>query len=631
MRKLDHRHVVKVVATYTPRPHELCLLIWPAAVCNLAMLLNDIDMLRCGEQDRDDIIERLDALDLKDLSAIEVSSVAQNIESSTKCPLEYLRNIIGCVARGMAHCHANDLRHLDIKPSNVLLKAERVYLADFGISRDVSGQDQTTTDGLPGTEKWRAPELYAGQSSSMKLSDIYSLGLVYLNIAAVLYNVRLAEFDEALQYSPMYGRREQLTIREAKLNDLLAKLTSHALVTPPFMFTYEGQETVRPRPLVHLASKMISINPRDRPTADKVDDKLSMLGGIYQIYHAGCCKRPMSWVEDKWDRKFTSIINLRRKNEHLQTRVDELEGRDETYEARLENARRTHENDVARLQLLLKESEEKCRKLEQSQGGRKKSFGREQHPRPNPTFIKQQNNTMQTSSPIGLGLTKTRSIPTAIPVRPVLPQTHHSSPRYYSDSTRTPPARPAIPSPRQSTGRIASGSPAQRTPSITNLTGYTLRSVGSGSKLPLPVTPNSRSGTPNLTRDQSMTDSSMASSVFSRQSLESAPTPAQSTPALDKNTQGQGQDDKPNPQWGELPAGNSPARRRRRPSTPTAPLSPVMSMSPSAMSSAMSSPKTTRSELFSGDDDDPNATCRPRIPSLQTMKSWADVASKRLR
>jgi hypothetical protein len=29
MRKLDHHHVVKIVAAYAPRPHELCLLMCP--------------------------------------------------------------------------------------------------------------------------------------------------------------------------------------------------------------------------------------------------------------------------------------------------------------------------------------------------------------------------------------------------------------------------------------------------------------------------------------------------------------------------------------------------------------------------------------------------------------------------
>ncbi|KAK5996588.1 putative receptor-like protein kinase [Cladobotryum mycophilum] len=626
MRKLDHRHVVKLVAAYMPRPHELCLLIWPAAVCDLDTLLNDLDQLRQKKGDRDEIMGRLEALELNDLSAIEPSEVTQCMESSAKCPFEFLRGVAGCVARALAHCHLNDVRHLDIKPSNILLKADRVYLADFGISKDVSGQDQTTIDGNPGTEKWRAPELYDEHGSSMQLSDIYSLGLVFLNIATVLYNVRLSEFDDTLIYPPELARHDKLAIREEKLRKLLETLTAHALVTPPFMFTYEGQETVRPRPLVNLISRMISSTPRNRLPADKVDEKLSMLGGIHQIYHAACCKRPISWVEDKWDKKFGSLTSLKLENEALKRKINELQGRDETYERRLENARKAHEHDVSKLQAMLREAEDRCRMMELSQGSRRKNHGREQQQQQhhqNTSSSSRHNSISSHSSVIGLGLTKAQTHPSSIPKRPSLGPSHLSSPRVSATSfgLRTPPGstRPVttVAQPvNLATIKAVSGSPGfmQRSPSGNSLTGHPLRSRGSGSKLPLPITPNSRSQTPNLNREQSLTDSSMASSIFSRKSVDTLPTPAQNSPALRRISTS---DDKPL-SWGRLPA-----ERARRPSTPSGPPSPGLSMSPSAMSS----PRALKSDLADGYDT--NATVRPpRIPSLQSSKSWAEVAKE---
>ncbi|UKZ83084.1 hypothetical protein TrVFT333_010886 [Trichoderma virens FT-333] len=580
MRKLDHRHVVKLVAAYMPRPHELCLLIWPAAVCDLDTLLDDLDSIRTGKGDRGEILARLDALELNDLSAIEPSTVTQNMDSLARCPFEFLRGVVGCAARAMAYCHLNDVRHLDIKPSNILLKPGRVYLADFGISKDVSGQDQTTIDGNPGTEKWRAPELYSQNGSSMQLSDMYSLGLVYLNIATVLYNVRLSEFDDALAYQADLARSEKLAIREDNLQRLLEKLTSHALVTPQFMFTYEGQETVRPRPLVNLIAKMISPSPRARLPADKVDEKLSMIGGIHQIYHGECCKRPVSWVEDKWDKKFVSLMSLKAENEDLKKKIAELHGRDETYEKRLENARKAHEHDVAKLQALLKSAEEKCQKLEQAQGGRRKTMIATTITR---TIIakaaKDRNHTI-------LLRHLRASTPSAIPQRPPVRPRFQSSPRASSANfhTPTPPSRSTESLSRFSNSstikavqQISPGLP-NRTPSTTSLSGYTLRSRGSGSKLPLPVTPGSRSGTPNLNQEQSLTDSSMAS--------------------------------------------------ERRPSTPPPPPSPGLSLSPSVMSS----PTSMKADLVYGDDADPNVTVRPRkIATLQPMRSWAEVAKKEIK
>ncbi|GAB0132268.1 hypothetical protein EsDP_00000709 [Epichloe bromicola] len=650
MRKLDHRHVVKLVAAYAPRSHELCLLLWPAAVCNLSRLLDDLECLRTNDGDREDIIERLTALDLTDLRAIDPTKREQHIGATSQtCPFDYLRAIIGCVARAMAHCHANDVRHLDIKPSNILLRPDRVYLADFGISRDVSGQDQTTTDGMPGTERWRAPELYGDHGSSMQLSDMYSLGLVYVNIATVLYDVRLADFDETLSYSPRISRGEQLILREMKLKAHIERLAAHALVRPPFMFTYEGQETVRPRPLTHLVSRMVATNPRQRYSAAKTDEKLSMLGGINQIYHGNCCKKPMSWVEDKWDKKFGSLVALQRENDLQRKRIMELEGMDKTYEARLEKQRQKHEQDIFRLQNLLKKSEERCQRFESETSDRRRrshsSRGSHGYEAPRPVLSGGRRNTYNkhnkalTPEGVGLGVTCPNSAPPkAMGVRKRVSMTVSTSPQQQQQPRRSQSIVTPTPEPPTSYMRMLRSSPAvtqspaakappdQRSPSISgNLSGYALRSRGSGSKLPLPVTP-SQSNTPVLKRDQSMTDSSMASSVFSRRSLETVSTPPAHDNPIMRRAPTAG-DKNPKPHWSQLD--ERPLSRAERPpcaeqddeGRPSTSASPVLSMSPSAVSS----PRTQRSG-FLADEADANATSRPGPPSLQTMKSWADVA-----
>ncbi|OAA51585.1 Protein kinase-like domain protein [Metarhizium rileyi] len=636
MRKLDHRHVVKLVATYAPRSHELCLLIWPAAVCNLSRLLDDIESLRLNEGDREDVVERLTALDLRDLS--EIDAIAEDQYPTAihePCPFEFLRTIMGCVARALAHCHANNVRHLDIKPSNILLRPDRVYLADFGISRDVTGQEQTTTDGIPGTERWRAPELYGEHGSSMQLSDIYSLGLVYLNIATVLYDARLADFDDALSYSGRLSRDEQLRIREDKVKIHLDRLTASALGKPPFVFTQEGQETVRPRPLTQLISRLVATNPRHRLTAAKVDEKLSMLGGINQIYHGVCCKRPMSWVEDKWDKKFASLTALQKENEVQCKRIMELEGKDQTYETRLEKQRQKHEQDISRLQTLLKNAEEKCQRLESERTDRSRmthcSRGSHGHDvsRPAVPGGRKQPAGPATTQGVGQGLTRSKLTP---PRTAVMPQTaapksfrQHDSQRSQSFSSWPQERHPQKIRTLQSSPAVTQSSTVgQRSPNISgNLAGYALRSRGSGSKLPLPVTP-SRSNTPGFSCEQSMTDSSMASSVFSQKSLETLPTPpAHSSPMFQRTcTPGENRQ----LQWGQLedgpvsPSGQTPVADDAVPE-PSIPDSPVFSMFPSAMSS----PRTLRSDILTDGGND-NATSRPAPPSLQPMKSWADVA-----
>lgn len=600
MAKLDHCHVVKFVATYAPRPHELCL-IWPVAVCSLADLLDDLESLRLATADADDVAQRLDALCL----------LGPDGPHASPLPFDFLGALLGCTARAMAHCHASGVRHLDIKPSNILLNPYRVYFADFGISRDVSGQDHTTTDGVPGTEKWRAPELYADHGASMQLSDMYSLGLVFANVATVLYEAPLADFDDALRQSPRLSLDDRLRVRQDKIKRHLDSLAAHALAAPRFRLAHEGRETVRPRPVVGLILQMTAPSPRSRPSADKVDDKLSMLGGIHQIYHAECCRRPVSWVEDRWDRKLTAMASLRNKHEQQRRRIEELEGRDETYEARLENARKAHEHDVARLQALLREAEDKCQRLELDKAARRKPHGHDARGaaiRPVVPGAKRPSGV----TTVGSGRAESGPAPTQMAGRSWSHACRPAAMRAPSgDGQRREPDGPRA---AQEAVHVA-----RRSPRV----GNQLRSRGSGSRLPLPVTPN-RSETPtlahDLSHDLSMMDSSM-SSILSRRSVETAPTPANSSPRLQRATQTGEQ--AAGQEWTELEPGGPPSlpppsRRERRRS---APRSPVLSMT----SAVSSSPRTYMSDLVA-EAGGAESTARPVVPSLQPIKSWADVA-----
>ena len=393
-------------------------------------------------------------------------------------------------------------------------------------------------------------------------------------------------------------------MREDKIKTHLDKLTAHALTMPPFRFTYEGQETVRPRPLTTLITRMVATNPRHRLPADKIDEKLSMLGGISQIYHGACCKRPISWVEDKWDRKFAALISLQKENELQRNRIDELERVGETYEARLESERHKHEQDISRLQTLLRAAEDRCQTLHIGENDRRNrsrsSRGSHGHDVPRPRQMPRRGqphpNPASTASTTG----PTKIWPQSAEVSKPNPQ----APKHAPQQRHQPrPSQPAQSAAAQQVTAISTrrGSPASvqtprgktspaRSPSITSLPGYALRSRGSGSKLPRPITP-SRSNTPVLGRDASTTDSSMTSSIFSRQSLETLPTPTGS-PMLERTPASDDRTSKPRMQPTESAEPPTPSRPR-----------PVTA-----------SPEVT--DLASD----------KLVPSLQPMKSWADVA-----
>ncbi|XP_065854112.1 L-type lectin-domain containing receptor kinase IX.1-like [Euphorbia lathyris] len=73
--------------------------------------------------------------------------------------------------------------HRDIKPSNVFLDIDfGVKLGDFGVSKLVDPQFRTQTTGVVGTWGYIAPE-YAYESKATKEADMYSFGIVALEIA----------------------------------------------------------------------------------------------------------------------------------------------------------------------------------------------------------------------------------------------------------------------------------------------------------------------------------------------------------------------------------------------------------------------------------------------------------------
>ena len=103
----------------------------------------------------------------------------------------FLRPFFGCLTSALSYLHDNRIRHKDIKPSNVLIKHDQVYLTDFGTSLDWSGCDNSTTvTAPPTTPRYCAPEVMAFVERNTS-SDIWSLGCVFLEMWTVLKHFTL--------------------------------------------------------------------------------------------------------------------------------------------------------------------------------------------------------------------------------------------------------------------------------------------------------------------------------------------------------------------------------------------------------------------------------------------------------
>ncbi len=91
----------------------------------------------------------------------------------------HILDIATDIAQGLDFAHSKGFVHRDVKPGNVLFRADgRVVLADFGIAKAMDGSNSSTVAGASiGTPDYMSPEQARGEPVDGR-SDLYSLGTV---------------------------------------------------------------------------------------------------------------------------------------------------------------------------------------------------------------------------------------------------------------------------------------------------------------------------------------------------------------------------------------------------------------------------------------------------------------------
>lgn len=130
---------------------------------------NIVNIYDVGEEDHIlyMVMEYVDGLTLKEY-----------IRRNGPVPVEKALDIMKQISAAIAHAHANDLVHRDIKPQNILMdKHGNIKVTDFGIAVALSATALTQTNAILGSVHYLSPEQARGGMATKK-SDIYSLGIV---------------------------------------------------------------------------------------------------------------------------------------------------------------------------------------------------------------------------------------------------------------------------------------------------------------------------------------------------------------------------------------------------------------------------------------------------------------------
>jgi serine/threonine protein kinase len=187
-----------------------------------------------------------------------------------------LTRMFGCLAATLCSIHEALWIHKDIKPSNVLIHDENVYLADFG-SATRSGTTGLVGHQETGSEMYSPPEVFNEEPRDEK-SDIFMLGCTFVEIFRKAWDPR---FRLPVDHNRRYS---------AELNILQHDLREYGR---------DRRNEKAARTIADVCHRMISYDREDRPTAQEVADELRELPGAHEFFCEKCFATDSSEEEEE--------------------------------------------------------------------------------------------------------------------------------------------------------------------------------------------------------------------------------------------------------------------------------------------------------------------------------------------
>ncbi|AZE92027.1 serine/threonine-protein kinase [Pseudomonas orientalis] len=180
--------------------------------------------------------------------------------------------LIRQIASALGYAHAQGLVHRDVKPANILFRADgTAVLSDFGIAKSLDDRTQFTQAGFAvGTPSYMSPEQARGQEIDGR-ADLYALGVVLYEIlvgelpyrGTDALSTALAHLTEPLPELPVHHGRYQEVLRKLLAKDPAERFAdADALVRALDNLPADSPEATLVRPLpIPLSFDLAGITP----------------------------------------------------------------------------------------------------------------------------------------------------------------------------------------------------------------------------------------------------------------------------------------------------------------------------------------------------------------------------------
>ena len=141
-------------------------------------------------------------------------------------------DIMKQLCSAISEAHSRGIIHRDIKPQNVIVKADgSIKILDFGIATAKGSMQLTQANNVMGSVHYLAPELAKGEAASPQ-SDIYALGIVLYEMLAGDVPFKA---DQAVQIALKHMREPMPDVRliNASVPQSIANVITRATTKDP--------------------------------------------------------------------------------------------------------------------------------------------------------------------------------------------------------------------------------------------------------------------------------------------------------------------------------------------------------------------------------------------------------------